>query len=86
MDLEGNQILREAVWIDPDRMGGKPCLMGTRFPVSSVIAELAGGTNIKEIAEEFDLDEETIKSFLNGLAMMLDHVDQVARKLKKKKF
>lgn len=86
MDLEGNVILREAVWIDPDRMAGKACLVGTRFPVSSIIAELAEGRTVKEIAEEFELQEHLIRNFLNGLAMMLDKPDDVARKLKKKNF
>ena len=88
MDLEGNIILRKAIWIDPDRMGGKPCLMGTRFPVSSILVELAEGRSIKEIAEEFDLKDQldVIMCLLTGLAVMLDKPDDVARKLHKKKF
>lgn len=38
-DLEG--WMRSAVWIDPGRQGGRPCLGGHRLPVSSVMSFLA---------------------------------------------
>ncbi len=48
------------IWTDKDRCSGKPCLQGTRMPMCQILAELADGRDLKEIAEDFDLDYDTI--------------------------
>lgn len=47
-DLEG--WMREAVWIDPGRMQGTPCLGGHRLPVESVMSFMEGDTGSEEVA------------------------------------
>jgi uncharacterized protein (DUF433 family)/plasmid maintenance system antidote protein VapI len=42
--------MSEAVWIDPGRMQGAPCLGGHRIPVSSVMSFLEGETGGEETA------------------------------------
>ena len=86
MDLESNQLLRDAVQIDPETRSAVPCLKGTRFPIGQIVALLAEGHTIKQIAKEFDLQEHLIRNFLNGLSMMLSQPDVVAKKLFNKKF
>jgi uncharacterized protein (DUF433 family) len=58
--------------MDPGIRGGVPVLAGTRFPVPQVLAEIAGGSSVTEVAEDFDLDEDLIVRFLEGMAALLD--------------
>lgn len=48
------------IWVDNLRCGGKPCIRGHRFSISQLIAELASGRTLKEIAEDFDIDYDNI--------------------------
>lgn len=47
-DLEG--WMSQAVWIDPGRQQGAPCLGGHRIPVESVIAFVEGDTGSEDVA------------------------------------
>jgi uncharacterized protein (DUF433 family) len=50
----------------PNVLRGKPCIKGTRIPVSLVLGYLAAGYRIEEIREEFpDLIPEHIAACLD---------------------
>jgi uncharacterized protein (DUF433 family) len=66
-------MLRDTVEIDPDIMGGVPVLKGTRFPIPQLIAEIADGRSVDNLASTFSLDRNQIENFLHGLAIHLDH-------------
>ncbi len=65
-------ILHESVEIDPSRRGGVPVLKGTRVAVAQILAEIADDAKVSEIADDLDLNEETIVKFLEGIAIHLD--------------
>lgn len=48
------------IWTDEDRCSGKPCLQKTRMPMCQILAELADGRDLKEIAEDFDLGYDNV--------------------------
>jgi len=59
----------ERITIDPDVMGGLPCIRGLRIPVSIIIRLLASGKSIKEILEDYpELEEEDIYQALEYAA------------------
>jgi uncharacterized protein (DUF433 family) len=58
----------KSIEINPDRFSGKPVIRNTRFPIDQFIMELAEGRNVGEIAEDFDLDLDTLKSVLEEIA------------------
>ncbi len=68
----GHKALENAVEVDPTRRGGIPVLKGTRFTVGQTLAELAESAGVPEVAERFDLDEETIRELLAGLALLVE--------------
>lgn len=57
--------------IDPNIRFGKPIIQGTRVPVEVVIAKLAGGMTVDEVAEEFALTLEDIQAALGYAASVL---------------
>ena len=55
--------------IDPNQMGGVPCLRGLRIPVASVVGMIADGMEFKEILESFpDLEYDDIAESLKYAA------------------
>ena len=53
----------------PDKMGGVPCLRGTRFPVAQLIAELvASGDALGYLIDDFDLPRSVVCGFMQSLA------------------
>jgi len=70
--LWGDKALQNAVEIDPKRRGGIPVLKGTRFTVGQTLAELADSAGVPEVANRFDLNEETIRELLYGLALLAE--------------
>ncbi len=68
--LQGNEILKECIEINPHKRAGMPVLFGTRFTAAQILAELADSAGPSEVADDFDLDESKIKSFLRGLSLI----------------
>lgn len=44
--------LSEAVWTDPERLGGTPCFRGTRVPIELLGRNLANGTTLDDFLED----------------------------------
>ena len=55
---------RERITIDPETMGGKPVVRGTRVPVQVIIGSLAGGMAVDEICREYRVAQEDIQAAL----------------------
>ena len=55
----------EAVWRDPERMGGVWCFRDTRMPVASLFEHLDDGITIDEFLEWFpDIEAEQVHAVL----------------------
>lgn len=53
------------ITIDPDVMGGKPCIRGIRVTVGAITGLVASGVSFLEIIKMYPyLDEEDIKAAL----------------------
>ena len=56
---------RERITIEPDKLGGKPCIRGLRITVYDVLDYLASGMSEQQILAEFpDLTGEDIRACL----------------------
>jgi uncharacterized protein (DUF433 family) len=53
------------VEIDPQRVGGRPVLKGTRMPVEDILANYEYGVSIAEISEQFRIGPTTIQDLLS---------------------
>lgn len=59
----------DRITIDPQVMGGQPCIRGIRIPVSIIIRMIAAGNMTQEILAEYpELEEEDIKQALEYAA------------------
>jgi uncharacterized protein (DUF433 family) len=50
---------------------GKPVIRGTRVPAELVVAKLAGGMSIQEVAEEYEITLEDVHAALGYAATIL---------------
>lgn len=56
---------RSRIESKPEVLGGKPCIAGTRIPVSLVLGYLAAGRSAKEVIEEYpDLKDDDVRACL----------------------
>ncbi len=57
------------ITVNPDQMGGVPCLRGLRIPVATVVAMVADGRTTEEILTELpDLEADDIREALRFAA------------------
>jgi uncharacterized protein (DUF433 family) len=53
------------ITIEPDKMGGVPCIRGLRIPVATVVGMVANAMKEKDIIEAYpDLEPEDIREAL----------------------
>ena len=53
------------ITIDPDKMGGVPCIRGLRIPVATVVGMVADGMSEEEILAAYpDLEKEDLREAL----------------------
>ncbi len=52
------------VEVNPRKVSGAPILKGTRVQADSIVENYEGGESVEEIAENFSIPQETIRSLL----------------------
>ncbi len=63
----------DRITIEPDKMGGQPCIRGMRITVRRVVELLAASQGRDEVLREFpDLEEEDLRQALRFAAANLD--------------
>jgi len=59
----------ERITVEPDKMGGVPCLRGLRIPVATVVGMVAEGMTFEEILADYpDLEADDVKEALEYAA------------------
>jgi uncharacterized protein (DUF433 family) len=57
------------ITVDPQQLGGVPCIRGLRIPVATVVGMVAEGMTTAQILEAYpDLEDEDIKQALGFAA------------------
>jgi uncharacterized protein (DUF433 family) len=60
----------ERITVNPNQMGGVPCIRGMRIPVATVLRMLAGGMTESEILSDYpDLQIDDIRECLRFAAV-----------------
>jgi uncharacterized protein (DUF433 family) len=59
----------ERITVEPDKMGGVPCIRGLRIPVATVIGMVAEGMSTDEILADYpDLEADDVREALEFAA------------------
>ena len=59
----------ERITVEPDKMGGVPCIRGLRIPVATVVGMVAEGMTTDEILEAYsDLERDDVREALEYAA------------------
>jgi uncharacterized protein (DUF433 family) len=69
------------ITVDPEVMGGRPCIRGLRFPVSRLLSLLAAGVNEAQILLDHpDLQHDDVRAAIEyAAAVANDRVIQLRR-------
>jgi uncharacterized protein (DUF433 family) len=59
------------ITVDPDVMGGRPVIAGTRIPIEVIVGELAGGSTFEQIMTGYHLTLEEIRAALGYATQLL---------------
>lgn len=61
----------DRITFDPTILGGRACIRGLRIPVSVVVSQLAHGSSVDEVLDEYpDLDAADVKQALEYAAWL----------------
>ena len=62
----------ERITVNPNQMGGVPCIRGLRIPVATVVAIVADGMRPEEILQAYpDIEREDIRQALQYAAQAM---------------
>ncbi len=56
------------VEVIPGKVSGVPLVKGTRMPADGIVSNFQTGSPVKEIAENFDIPEDSIRALLSYAA------------------
>ena len=57
------------ITVEPDKMGGMPCIRGLRIPLATVVGMIADGMSEEDILKDYpDLETEDIRQALQYAA------------------
>ena len=65
--------------MDPDIRFGKPCIIGTRIDVATVVGAVAAGETVETVAKEYALTVEQVRSALSYAAHVAAHLPPAVR-------
>ena len=63
--------LVSGITVDPAVRFGKPVIRGTRVPVDTVVARVASGMEVKDVAKEYGITEKDVYNALHYAALRL---------------
>ena len=61
------------IWIDAERRFGKPCLVGTRMDIATIVGALGAGDSYAVVEQEYGLTREQILTALRYAAHLAAH-------------
>lgn len=64
--------LQDSVDSRPQVLGGVPVLKGTRFSLAQLFAELAEGESVDTVADDFEVDRDSLSAILHAMAVCLN--------------
>ena len=73
------KINTDHIWTEVGRCGGKPCIREHRFTVAQMLAELAQGCTVGELAAGSEIGQNKFVGALHDLGTLLNESERVRR-------
>ena len=55
-----DRIVADAIWINPERVSGQPCFLGTRLPIARLFEWLSESKSVDDFAQHWDIPKVTV--------------------------
>jgi len=68
--------LHDCVESHPRLRGGIPCIKGTRVTAAQIVAQIAEGESIDEIAVDMSIDRDLLSRFIGAVSIILDRAPE----------
>jgi uncharacterized protein (DUF433 family) len=76
MDVEHHMTPLTRITLDPDVMGGKPCIRGMRITVGTIVGLVASGRTVPEILAAYPyLEEADVREALTYAAWRVEETE-----------
>lgn len=66
--------------MNPDVRFGKPCIVGTRIDVATIVGLIAAGETVEGVAAEYELSLEQVRAALAYAAHVAAHLPPAVRR------
>ncbi len=61
---EEDRIVEGLIWINPERVSGTPCFLGTRVPIENLFDNLEVGETVEQFASVYGIPLEQVLGVL----------------------
>ena len=75
----GSMEMFPGISMNPDVRFGKPCIVGTRIDVATIVGLIAAGETVEGVAAEYELSLEQIRAALAYVAHVAAHLPPAVR-------
>lgn len=65
------QEIFPGITVDPHTRFGRPVIKGTRVPIDVLVGKVGGGMSIDEVAQEYEVTPEDVRTALRYAAQRL---------------
>lgn len=72
-----DRIIEGVIWINPDRVSGAPCFLGTRVPIQALFDYIKGGHPLDRFLEGFP--SVTLEQALKVIELARSRIEQEAK-------
>jgi uncharacterized protein (DUF433 family) len=76
-----NMEIFPGISMDPGIRFGKPCLVGTRIDVATIVGALAGSESYEDVEKAYDITREQILAALRYAAHVASHLPPAVEKV-----
>jgi uncharacterized protein (DUF433 family) len=67
--------------MDPDIRFGKPCILGTRVDVATIVGAIGSGDAVEVVQEAYDLTRDQVLAALRYVAHVAAHLPPAVRQV-----
>lgn len=68
----------DLIVVDPEILGGKPVIRGTRVPIQIVVGALGAGDSVAEVCRQYRVSKDSVRAAMSYAAEVLSEERVIA--------